>query len=251
MNLNELARFLSDLFPLQGINDFCPNGLQVEGKNKVERIATAVTANVDTIKSAVSLKADALLVHHGLFWRGDSEAIKGAKKEKISLLLENGISLFAYHLPMDLHREVGNNWNAAKEMGWTDLQPFGTFNGVFVGVKGTVPSSSREDFKNLLEEYYQHPATTAFGGPSIIETAALVSGGAHKTIVEAIEHDVDAFITGSFDLEVWDRAKEGNGVNFFAMGHSATERIGPRALAEYLSARFSVPCQFIDIENPF
>lgn len=250
LQLKELLRFLDELFLKNGIQDFCPNGLQVEGKHSIARIATAVSANLATIEAAIGNHADALIVHHGLFWKNDSYAIQGVKREKLSKLLAHGISLIAYHLPLDMHGEVGNNWKAARDLGWTDLEPFGFFNGAGAGVKGKVGSDSRAEFKKKLEKYYQHPATCALGGPDVIRTAALVSGGAYKMLYDAAAEGIDAFITGNFDEPAWHQAKEEK-INFYAMGHSATERVGPLALAEYLAKSLPVPCQFIDIENPF
>lgn len=250
LKLEELRRYLDELLPGNGVQDYAPNGLQVEGKSSIGRLATAVSASLATIEEAVAQGADALIVHHGLFWQRDSYVIEGSKKKKLLLLLEQGISLFAYHLPLDMHPEIGNNWKAAKEMGWRDLLPFAFFNGVPVGVKGTVSPCSQEAFKKQLEAYYQHPAACALGGAPSIQTAALVSGGAHKTILDAAREGVDAFITGSFDEPIWHQAME-EGINFYALGHSATERVGPRALASQLEQVFHLPCPFIDIKNPF
>ncbi|MDP1880382.1 MAG: Nif3-like dinuclear metal center hexameric protein, partial [Parachlamydiaceae bacterium] len=219
-------------------------------KDKIFRVATGVTANLATIKKAIECKADALIVHHGLFWNKDDYCIQGVKREKIKLLLENNLSLFAYHFPMDKHEEIGNNWRAARELGWTQLEPFGFYNGNFIGVKGIIDPTSPQELKKKLENYYTHHATTAFGGPEVITKIALISGGSHKSLVEGARHGLDAFITGSFDEPNWYQAEEEK-INFFAMGHSATERIGPKALAEHLQKSLNIPCEFIDVYNPF
>lgn len=243
INLDELRAYLTNLF--ENIPDYCPNGLQVEGKDKIKTIATAVTADLDTIKKAVEMKVDALIVHHGLFWQGDSFVIDGTKKNRLEYLFESGMSLFAYHLPLDIHPEIGNNWKAAKDMGWTNLEPFGN-----IGVKGTVPASTQEKFKKILEKYYNHFAVTALGGNKKITSAALISGGAYKSIHEAIQQGIDAFITGSFDEPAWSLAFEGN-INFYALGHTATERIGPLALCKKLKNEVLKNSVFIDTNNPF
>lgn len=248
--LKQLQSFLDDLLPSNGVTDACPNGLQVEGKVHIANIATAVSASLETIEAAVQLGVDALIVHHGLFWQRDSYVIQGTKRKKIQLLLEHGISLFAYHLPLDMHPELGNNWKAAKDMGWLDLHPFGYLERVPIGVKGRIHPCSREEFKQQIENYYQHAATCALGGPEQIQTVALVSGGAHKTILEAAREGIDAYITGSFDEPVWYQSIE-ESINFYALGHSATERVGPIALSHYLKQSLNIPCQFIDIANPF
>lgn len=250
LKLKELISYLDQLLPNNGVVDYGPNGLQVEGKGEIAHIATAVSTSLETIEEAVKIGADALIVHHGLFWQKDSYVIQGVKRRKIQLLLDHGISLFAYHLPLDLHPTLGNNWKAARDMQWIDLQPFGYFDKVPIGVKGKIKPCSRETLKTMLENYYQHPATCAWGGEKQVETIALVSGGAYKTISEAAKDQIDAFITGSFDEPVWHQAME-EGVNFYALGHSATERVGPLALMEHLKKNLGLPCTFLDIDNPF
>lgn len=250
VTLKELQRYLDGLLQGVPIQDYCVNGLQVEGGDKIERMATAVSASLATIESAVEKKVQALLVHHGLFWSGDNYAITGVKRSKLNLLLKNEISLLAYHLPLDLNQHFGNNWKAARDLGWIDLQPFGKFNGIPIGVKGRFSPLSREALQGTLEKYYQHPAHCALGGKEIVQSAALISGGAYKSMQEAINEDIDCFITGNFDEPVWHQAIEGQ-INFFALGHSATERVGPKALGEHLQSHFNLPCEFIDIYNPF
>lgn len=250
LKLKELTQFLDELLPSKGITDYAPNGLQIEGKENITKLATAVSASLETIEAAVKQKMDVLIVHHGLFWQRDSYVIQGVKRQKLALLLENGISLFAYHLPLDMHTEIGNNWKVAKDLGWVDLQPFGNLNGVPIGVKGKIPSCSQKELQECLENYYQHPAVCAWGGRDCIQTIALVSGGAYKIMIDAAKEGIDAFITGSFDEPIWYQAKE-EGINFLALGHSATERVGPRALAKHLTETLLFPCDFLDLENPF
>lgn len=246
----QLEMFLNHLFPGLAISDPSVNGLQVEGKEHVKTVATAVTASLETIEAAANRNVDALIVHHGLFWQKDAYSIVGSKKKKIALLLEKEISLFAYHLPLDLHKEIGNNWKAAMDLGLYDLSPFGVIDKVGIGVKGKIKSISKENLMQQLESYYEHSAVCAWGGPDQIETIAIVSGGAYKMINEAATEKIDAFITGSFDEPVWHLAKE-ESINFYALGHSATERIGPKALAKHLQENLNLSCSFIDIPNPF
>lgn len=250
LTLKDLNVILNELLPENGIVDFCPNGLQVEGKEIISSIATAVSASLSTIEEAIRRKVDVLIVHHGIFWNRDSYLIKGTKKNKISLLLNHEISLFSYHLPLDFNLSIGNNWKAAKDLGWTDLKPFSYMNKIPIGVKGTVAPISKEDLKNQLENYYQHPATSVWGGKDVVKTIALVSGGAHKTILEAADEGIDAFVTGSFDEPTWHQAMEEK-INFYALGHSATERVGPIALRNRLKELLDIPVDFIDINNPF
>ncbi|WP_349305690.1 Nif3-like dinuclear metal center hexameric protein [Parachlamydia sp. AcF125] len=250
MTLQELSEYLETLLKIPGLVDYCPNGLQVEGHDQIKRIGIAVSASLETIQQASRLNCQALIVHHGLFWERDEFPIVGSKQKKLALLLKHGISLIAYHLPLDAHAEFGNNWKAAKDLGWLDLKPFGFFNKVPIGVRGKILPQKREAFQEKLELYYEHPAHVALGGKEMVETVGLISGGAYRSIVEAAKEKLDCFITGSFDEPTWHQAYEEK-INFFALGHAATERIGPRALGEHLKCKFSVDCCFIDVFNPF
>lgn len=248
ITLQQLIDYLTKLYECPITGDYCENGLQFEGKEKVSKAGTAVTASLATIEAAVEAKVDVLITHHGLFWKGDGSSIIGAKKARLELLFRHNISLFGYHLPMDAQPEIGNNWSAARDMGWQNLEPFGWMNGAFIGVKGTFPSKPRDAFKKELEAYYNHPAACAFGGKDQVQSAALISGGAYRSIPEASKEKLDCFVTGNFDEPAWHMAHEER-INFYAMGHSATEKVGPQALAKKLSEL--VPTVFIDISNPF
>jgi dinuclear metal center YbgI/SA1388 family protein len=250
VELRELYSYTNDFLQCSLVADSCPNGLQIEGKKEIRCIATAVSASLDTIQEAISIGVDALIVHHGMFWNGDSYIITGTKREKIELLLKHQISLLAYHLPLDMNQEVGNNWKAARDLGWMDLQPFGMYKGMAIGVKGRIHSISRIDLQQQLEEYYEHSATYACGGKDEISSIALISGGAYRSLTEAAAEGLDCFITGNFDEPAWHQAYEEK-INFFAMGHSATERVGPQALGEHLRTSFDLEHHFIDIPNPF
>lgn len=252
ITLQEFCLYTNTLLQSSAFSDFCVNGLQVEGSKHINRVATGVSASLDTIKAAVECGANALIVHHGLFWNRDSHAITGSKREKLDLLLKNGISLIAYHLPLDAHQELGNNWKAARDMGWYGLEPFCPVNGlpIPIGVKGKVDLMPVQEFQKMLVEYYNHPAYYAFGGKEMIQSVALISGGAHKNITDAISAGVDCYITGSFDEPVWHQSHE-EGINFFAMGHSATERVGVQALGQHLQEKFGLEYHFLDIANPF
>lgn len=252
IHLKEFIEYLDDQLDVPSIDDYAPNGLQIEGEKKeVRHIVTAVSASLETIKKTIEIKPDVLIVHHGLFWKKDTYRIMGIKREKIKLLLDHGITLLAYHLPLDCHKEWGNNWRAAKEMGWTNLKDFGPkYSDHPIGVMGELNNIHLEEFQKMLEKYYEHRAHTALGGPKTIKSAALISGGAHKEIERAIQQPVDAFITGSFDEPTWHMAYEGK-INFFAMGHSNTERIGPRTLGDHLAKKFNLKHEFLDFNNPF
>lgn len=245
-----LEESLNTYLNVAQIKDYCPNGIQVEGKDEIKRVATAVSANLQTIEKAVEKGVDALVVHHGMFWNRDPYPIIGTKRTKLELLLQHEISLFAYHLPLDAHQEIGNNWRAARELGWEDLEPFGEFNGTFIGVKGNFSPQPIEAFVTHVEAYYSHRATVALGGKKKVKSVALISGGAYKELGAASREGVDCFMTGNFDEPAWGIAHE-EGIHFLALGHSATEKIGPKAFAEYLVNQHGLEAFFLDIPNPF
>lgn len=249
-DLKTISSYLENLLHPNDFQDVAINGLQVEGKPQILTIATAVTASLHVIREAVRLHADLLLVHHGLFLKGRDVTIQNTLKEKLKLLFSHDTSLFGYHLPLDAHQEFGNNWSVAKALGWSDIQPFGEYNGMMVGVKGVFPRMSRDAFQAILEDFYGHPAHVAFGGKEEVASCALVSGGAHKLVLDAAKEKVDCFITGSFDEPVWHTAFEEK-INFMAFGHAATEKIGVQRLGEHLMHKFHLSHTFIDEPNPF
>lgn len=249
--LNGLVHTLEKLLNPGLFSDFCPNGLQIEGKNSIKKIGVAVSADLATLEKASELNVDALIVHHGLFWNQDPYPIVGNKRKKIEILLNRQISLLAYHLPLDAHQQVGNNWKVAIDLQWENLEPFGKYgSGPKIGVKGNFNACSIEEFVLKLEQYYGNKATCALGGKKRIQTAALISGGSYKSLKEAIQEGVDCFITGNFDEPAWSMAYEEN-IHFIAMGHTTTEKIGPKALGDYLCKEFGVECLYIDTLNPF
>jgi dinuclear metal center YbgI/SA1388 family protein len=248
--LKTFSQYIDELLQTGLFQDVCLNGLQVEGKNTLRHLATSVTASLKTVKKAVRIGADALIVHHGLFLKNKEVQVATTLREKLRLLLENNISLFGYHLPLDAHIELGNNWPAAKFLGWQDLAPFGSYQGRMLGVQGVVVPQERRKFQKEVEKFYGHQAHIAFGGPKIIKSCALISGGAHKWIDEAVKARVDCFITGSFDEPVWNTAFEEK-INFMALGHAATEKIGVQLLGRHLADEFQLVHTFIDDENPF
>ncbi len=250
VTLQDLSQYLQQLLSPADFADYCPNGLQVEGKGEIKKIAFAVSASLAVIEEAVKRQADALIVHHGIFWNKDPHVVIGTRKEKLARLLQNGISLLAYHLPLDAHQKLGNNWKAAFDLGLEDLNPFALSGKIAIGVKGKTGPISTEAFQKKLESYYGHPAHVALGGKKEIRSAAIISGGAHRYIDEAADENLDCFITGSFDEPIWDIAHERK-INFFALGHYSTERVGVIALMTHLHKQFNIPGEFIDLFNPF
>lgn len=250
VKLTDLQIYLDGLLQSKLFQDYCPNGLQVEGVPSIKHLGVSVSASLETIQKAIKLKCQALIVHHGLFWTREPFVATGTRRDKLKSLLDNGISLFAYHLPLDAHNLYGNNWKAARDLGWTQLEPFPSGPGIPIGVKGSFPQIAVKDFQKKLENYYKHPAHSALGGNNKVKSAAIISGGAHKYITEAVAAGVDCYITGSFDEPVWNQANEEK-INFFAMGHAATEQIGPAALGKHLEEKFGLKVSFIEDKNPF
>ncbi len=249
-HLKTFSQYIDSILQPSLFQDVAINGIQVHGKSTIRHLAVAVTASLEVIKRAKTIKADCLLVHHGLFLKGKDMVIQGGIKEMLSILLGHDISLLAYHLPLDAHHELGNNWAAAKFLGWQDLEPFGSFMNMKVGVKGTCKPTSRETFMKQLEKFYGHSAAYVFGGPKVIKSCALISGGAHKAIQEAVAEEVDCFITGTTDEPIYHIAHQDK-INFFALGHSATETIGVRMLGQHLAEQFGLKVTYIHENNPF
>lgn len=248
--LKTFSQYIDSILQPASFQDVCINGIQVEGKKKIRHLAVAVTASLYTIKKAKTIKADCLLVHHGLFLKGKDSVIQGSLKDMLAVLLASDISLLAYHLPLDAHQELGNNWPAAKMLGLNDLEPFGLFQGMKIGVKGTCAPTTQEQFKKKLEKFYGHPAACVFGGPKTIRSCALISGGAHKSISEAVLDEVDCFVTGTSDEPIWHIAQQDK-INFYALGHAATETIGVRLLGQHLAEQFDLKVSYIHENNPF
>jgi dinuclear metal center YbgI/SA1388 family protein len=248
--LNKIVDYSNELLEIEKFSDYCPNGLQVEGKKEVKKLAVAVTASLNVINKAVAMKADALLVHHGFFWGKEQQVLKGVYKEKIQLLLKNNISLLAYHLPLDAHQELGNNWGAFIEMGFKNLEPFGFLSGQPLGVKAKCKPMDVKIFTSKLAKYYGQKPQVVVGGKRKIEKIGLISGGAHREIKQAIDEELDAYLTGTQDEPLWHIANEEK-IHFFALGHSASEKIGPKRLGAHLSKAFKLKMQFIEEANPF
>lgn len=250
-SLQELVAYLDHYLECSRFRDFCHNGLQVEGKEQVRRIATAVTATSVSIQAAIDWGADVLLVHHGLFWEKGPLQVRGPLRHKLTLLLEHGVSLLAYHLPLDAHPAVGNNWVAARELGLQDLQPFGEYNGMFIGVSGVIPGGLKvNEWVPRVESYYQQAGRTALFGPDPIQSVGIISGGAHREFVQAVEKGLDCYITGTGDEPNQNMAAEERR-HFMALGHAATERIGVRALADLLRSHGGFETAFLRDDNPF
>lgn len=246
MKRDDLVAWLDDYLELSAYAAVDPslNGLQVAGSKEVKKIAVAVDASLNTFERAADGGADMLIVHHGLFW-GQPLPITGMHGERVRYLLKRELSLYAAHLPLDGHREVGNNWALAPLLGLSDLEPFGEFRGVPIGVKGTFeePKTLR-NLANEIEESLGEQVLVHAGGPSIVRNMGIISGGAAWDVVTAAEQGLDAFLTGEPKHEVFYHAYE-RGINALYAGHYMTETVGVTMLATKLKEEFGLQTEFI------
>ena len=231
------------------IADYCPNGLQVEGRPQVRRIVSGVTASQALLDAAVEAEADVVLVHHGYFWKGEDACITGMKRRRLHTLLSNDISLLAYHLPLDVHPEVGNNVQLAQQLDITVEGPLDPDNPKVVGLLGSLgePLSPRDFARRVQEVLGREPLLVE--GQGMVRRVGWCTGGGQGYIDNAIAAGVDLFLTGEASEQTYHSARE-NGVSFLAAGHHATERYGVQALGDYLARRFAVEHLFIDCPNP-
>lgn len=247
MQLKELNHYIAQLLLPERFNDYCPNGLQVEGKSEIKRIVTGVTASMALLQAAQAQSADAVLVHHGYFWRGESPVVTGIKKHRLQFLLAHDINLFAYHLPLDAHTELGNNVMLGKLLGFGSV--------AYLDDKNMMPWVQLEQNRSLsvfadelsakLNRQVQY-----IGDPSKpISTVAWCTGAAQSYMEQAIANGVDVFISGEISEQTVHLARESN-TAYISAGHHATERYGIKALGEHLAEKFDLHHQFIDIDNP-
>lgn len=220
------------------------NGLQVQGKKQINKIAFGVSATMALFEEAKNFGADMIIVHHGLFWN-KVQTITGVFGQRIAFLTKNDINLAGYHLPLDKHPIIGNNACLAKLLKLKDLKPFGTYHGQEIGLIGKTTKSC--DIKKIHEIL---KGEALFFGPKQVKTVAIVSGGAHDMLEEASLAKADLYITGSRDEYITEYCREAK-INFIAMGHYNSERLGIQALMNYVSKKFKVQTKFIDIQNPF
>ena len=250
MKLNQLVAYLNTQLQINKFKDYCPNGLQVEGKSEVLRIVSGVTACQRLIDVAIEKQADAILVHHGYFWKGENEAITGIKKQRIASLLKHDISLLAYHLPLDSHALWGNNLQLAKVLDFEITGPIDPSDERVPGFMGRLktPMSARqlsEHIEHKLNRSPQHIGEE----DDLIQTIAWCTGGAQSYMQYAIDEGIDAYLTGEINEPSVHNARE-TGTHFYAAGHHATERYGAKALGEHLAQEFGLQVEFVDIDNP-
>ena len=246
----ELVAYCNNLLECNSYQDYCPNGLQVEGRSQVKRIISGVTASQAMIEAAAAAGADMLLVHHGYFWRGEAAAITGLKQRRVRALLEHDINLVAYHLPLDAHAKYGNNVQLAAVMGWHISGGLEPNNPRSIGLQGELAEAvSGEELAQQLEAKLARKPMFIAGHDRPVKQIAWCTGGAQSYIEKAVALGVDAFITGEVSEQTYHIARE-CGINFYAAGHHATERYGVQALGAHLEERLDVEHQVIDIDNP-
>jgi dinuclear metal center YbgI/SA1388 family protein len=242
----EIDGYLAGLLACERFRDYGPNGLQVEGRAEVRRIVSGVTASLALIDAAVADGADALLVHHGLFWRGQDGRLTGWLKQRVARLLAHGINLYAYHLPLDAHAEYGNNAQLGRRLGLVADARFGEQELGFIGDGGAVAAG---DFARRVEVALGRTPLLLPGDGRPLARIGWCTGGAQGYFEAAIAAGADAFLTGEVSEPQAHLARE-TGVAFLACGHHATERYGAPALAAHLAERFGLAHRFIEIDNP-
>lgn len=246
---NFIVNYLNNLLNCDKFNDYAPNGLQIEGTDKINKICTAVTASEKVIETAITLCADMLLVHHGFFWKGEVSPILGPRKRKFSAILKNNLNLCAYHLPLDAHLDFGNNACLGRILKLKNVNFYaarGIPNILWVGELNA--NFTAEDFSQFLEKNIQKPIYLS-GGSHKIRKIAWCSGAAQDFIEDVQFYQVDAFISGEASERTFYQAQELN-IHFYACGHHATERYGVQALGSHLANKFDIQHEFIDVNNP-
>jgi dinuclear metal center YbgI/SA1388 family protein len=240
---NDLETHLNTLLNINDFKDYCPNGLQIEGTQEINKIITGVSANQELIDAAIEKNADAIIVHHGFFWKGEQTEITGIKKNRIAALLKHNINLFAYHLPLDAHPTLGNNIHLAEVLGIQNSTPIDNS----LVWQGVVDITLEELQLRIADALGRKPVV--FGNTDMhITTIAWCSGGAQNYIDVAVQAGADCYITGEVSEQTPAIAKENN-IAFISAGHHATETGGVQRLAKHLHTTFDADCEFINIKN--
>ncbi len=247
MLLNELCDYNASLLQTQAFKDYCPNGIQVEGCAEVQRIATAVTASQVVLDAAIAWGADAILVHHGYFWRGEAAEIVGIKKRRLAQLLRHDVSLLAYHLPLDAHLTLGNNAQLGLLWEINPLRQFGEQNIAWLG-ELAIPLTLAA-FAEKIGQSVQRAPQMLGDGQKIVRRVAWCSGGAQGYFEAAIAQGADVYVTGEVSEPCFHLTQE-SGVAFIAAGHHATEQFGIQALGAHLAQQFGLSHRFFNQDNP-
>ena len=244
----DLANFLASELDINRFRDYCPNGLQVQGREQISVVITGVTASLALLEAARDAGADAVIVHHGFFWKGEDARVIGPKQRRLKLLLANDINLFAYHLPLDAHAELGNNAQLGKRLGLMAESRFGEQE---LGWLGRAGSEIRTvgDLASVIERNLGRAPLLIGDAQQAIHQVAWCTGAAQGAFDSAIAAGADVYLSGEISEQTVHLARE-SGVAYLACGHHATERYGIQALGNYLAAKFGIRHEFIDIANP-
>lgn len=247
----ELTEFLNTTLNVKEYSDYGPNGLQIEGTETIKKVAFAVSAQRSSIESACAWKADAMVVHHGLFWKfHGAKTVTGPFAKRVKPLIQNDINLLGYHLPLDAHIQYGNAAGLASAIEMTNLKPFGDYKGMPTGVYGTLVSPmNQSELSKKLEDVLNHTIISSETSDDTIETIGIITGGANGQWVDSLKLGLDAYITGEMSEHDYHESREA-GIHMFAGGHNATERFGVLALKTLVEERFGIECLFIDSSNP-
>ncbi|MEW9809754.1 MAG: Nif3-like dinuclear metal center hexameric protein [Candidatus Symbiodolus clandestinus] len=251
MQLQELIRELNDTLQPNDIQDACPNGLQVEGRSEIQKILTGVTACQALLEVAVEQQVDAILVHHGYGWRQQSLTIIGMQRQRLKTLLMHDISLIAYHLPLDIHPQLGNNAQLAEILGIQEASPVSQCQPLGIVWQGELasPLSGIALAERIQHRLLRQPLHCDAKQVPLIQSLAWCTGAGQSYITQAAALGVDAFITGEVSEPTIHIARE-MGLHFYAVGHHASERYGIKALGEWLKQQHNLSVQFVDIDNP-
>ena len=247
MKRDELVGYLDQLLECGRFRDYCPNGLQVEGRPEIRCIVAGVTASQALLDEAVARGADAVLVHHGYFWRGEDGRVTGIRRRRLATLLAADLNLLAYHLPLDAHPEFGNNAQLARRAGWLPEGRFGEQDLGWVG-RPAEACSAGEMAARLRAAVAREPMLIGDAGRRV-GRVAWCTGAAQGFFESAIALGADLFVSGEISEPTVHLARE-SGVPYLACGHHASERYGVQALGEHLQDAFGIECSFVEIENP-
>lgn len=247
MELNRLVSELANFLQVNRFQDYCPNGLQVEGRPEVRRIVTGVTASQALIDAAIEVDADAIMVHHGYFWRGEPAEVIGMKKNRLKQLLTHDISLLAYHLPLDAHTEVGNNVQLGKVLDWPIVRYLDDKN--MVPMAALQSSISLQQLADHVSQQLGRQVQLLGESNQQVQTVAWCTGAAQSYIQQAVTADIDVFLSGEVSEPTWHTVQE-TGTAYIAAGHHATERYGIQALGEWVARNYAIEHIYVEVDNP-
>ncbi len=261
ISAQQLTEFCDDYLAADAFKDYAPNGLQIDGGKPIKRVVTGVTACDALIEAAIAVNADAIMVHHGYFWKGEAEPLTSMKGRRIRKLMQHGISLIAYHLPLDAHPIIGNNAKLAERLGLSITEALYPHEAHPVGNIAICPPQSAETLMQTITKalgrlplhissnYTYFDTQTNVIAPKQLERIGICTGGAQDMIDQAALMGCDAYISGEISERTTHSARE-LGIDYFACGHHATEREGIKALGDLVEQHFGLPVTFIDIDNP-